>query len=617
MATGFRMATSVVLLSISFLLLQVTILPSTSAYASATTTNNGESKETSAIVHSTIVLGEEGWENGSPSSIALNEKTNFVYVANRNSDTVVVIDGTTNKVVDSITVGFSPADVAVNPNTNFIYVTKLDVGTVSVIDGSTNRIIKNIEIDDSINFHHAGGIAVNENTNKIYVLTNNYPAGQASSYYASISIIDGLTNELESFLKVTDLRVDYDVQDSARDIAINSETNTIYVVFMFGDVYVIDADTNKVSGKMTIGYGKTPHQVEVNEETDMVYVSNFNNQSISVIDGSTNEIKSTVPVGVDPQGIAINSAANIIYVITYAGEVSVIDGLTLEPKGKIAVGQHPERAAFNNNDGLLYVTNTGSNSVSVIDTTVPKSGQAKAWKTIHVLGKFLNSDPPKPDQLFQVHYRVINGTAESFDMNQEIQDVIMNNVIVARVSSISDSGDGILEIKFPRNFPYSNGGSGVGMFDINFVNGMHDSITTTEDRQATTTTTTTDCFFEFAIPFRGKGVEIEVGMASILIKAPYQGDSVSESCMPQTIVETTPDQLEMCSRLGIPEEGCNQIEIDREIARERAHQVALADQERRTMEEQQSQINSSMYMIGVGAAIAGAMAFVLFRRGKS
>ncbi|MEP0824876.1 MAG: YncE family protein [Nitrososphaera sp.] len=162
-------------MSISFLLLQVTILPSTSAYASATTTNNGESKEISEIiVHSTIVLGEEGWENGSPSSIAINEKTNFVYVANRNSDTVVVIDGTTNKVVDSITVGFSPADVAVNPNTNFIYVTKLDVGTVSVIDGSTNRIIKNMEIDDSINFHHAGGIAVNENTNKIYVLTNNY-----------------------------------------------------------------------------------------------------------------------------------------------------------------------------------------------------------------------------------------------------------------------------------------------------------------------------------------------------------------------------------------------------------------------------------------------------------
>jgi YVTN family beta-propeller protein len=169
------MTPSVVLLSISFLLLQVTILPSTSAYASATTTNNGESKEISEIiVHSTIVLGEEGWENGSPSSIAINEKTNFVYVANRNSDTVVVIDGTTNKVVDSITVGFSPADVAVNPNTNFIYVTKLDVGTVSVIDGSTNRIIKNMEIDDSINFHHAGGIAVNENTNKIYVLTNNY-----------------------------------------------------------------------------------------------------------------------------------------------------------------------------------------------------------------------------------------------------------------------------------------------------------------------------------------------------------------------------------------------------------------------------------------------------------
>ncbi len=69
------MATSIVLLSISFLLLQVTILPSTSAYASATTTNNGESQETSEIiVHSTIVLGEEGQTIEIDFGVALPER---------------------------------------------------------------------------------------------------------------------------------------------------------------------------------------------------------------------------------------------------------------------------------------------------------------------------------------------------------------------------------------------------------------------------------------------------------------------------------------------------------------------------------------------------------------
>ncbi|MGI0027211.1 MAG: hypothetical protein ACREAD_05150, partial [Nitrosopumilaceae archaeon] len=35
------------------------------------------------------------------------------------------------------------------------------------------------------------------------------------------------------------------------------------------------------------------------------------------------------------------------------------------------------------------------------------------WNVQHVIGKFLNSNPAKPDQIFNFQYRVLNGTLET------------------------------------------------------------------------------------------------------------------------------------------------------------------------------------------------------------
>jgi hypothetical protein len=145
------------------------------------------------------------------------------------------------------------------------------------------------------------------------------------------------------------------------------------------------------------------------------------------------------------------------------------------------------------------------------------------WETAYMVGKFLNSEPPKPDQIFKLQYGVVNGTVESFDVLQEIDDVFVQNMITARVNG---SGNGVFELKFPRNFPYTNSDSSIDWFTFD-VSGDNDII---DERVAT------DCFFEFSIPFSGD-TEIEMMLASILIKSPYHGDDVPDSCIPETIVE--------------------------------------------------------------------------------
>src|SRR3972149_294179 len=75
-----------------------------------------------------------------PEAVGVNSSTNRIYVANFSSNTVSVIDGTTNAVVSTITVGSRPWGVGVNSSTNRISVSNYYNGTVSVLDGATNTV---------------------------------------------------------------------------------------------------------------------------------------------------------------------------------------------------------------------------------------------------------------------------------------------------------------------------------------------------------------------------------------------------------------------------------------------------------------------------------------------
>ena len=308
---------------------------------------------------STISLGKKGWDNGSPSGVAIDHETNLVYVASRNSDTVTVIDSATNKVVDIITVGPEPWDMAVNSDTHVIYTVNRSPGTVSVINGTTNEVVATLDYSE-YGTRSVQSIAVNMETNKVYVLLNNGPARQAL-----VSVIDGASNEIESTFKVADLKPDYDVLESTRAIAVNSKMNMVYVTRDSGALLVIDGSDNRVVN--TIATGRMPNSIGVNEQTDMIYMSNFASQSISVIDGSTGEKVEEMTTFLDPQQMEVDKETNTIYVTSYGEGVSVIDGASRKVTNQIKVGEFPEGIAFNPDSGLLYVANAGSNSVSIIE----------------------------------------------------------------------------------------------------------------------------------------------------------------------------------------------------------------------------------------------------------
>ena len=69
--------------------------------------------------------------------------------------------------------------------------------------------------------------------------------------------------------------------------------------------------------------------VGVNPNTNRVYVTNYDNGTVTVLDGATNSVITTVPTGNRPNDVGVNPNTNRIYVPNNAsGNVTVIDGAT-------------------------------------------------------------------------------------------------------------------------------------------------------------------------------------------------------------------------------------------------------------------------------------------------
>ena len=142
-----------------------------------------------------------------------------------------------------------------------------------------------------------------------------------------------------------------------------------------------------------------------------MYVTNYDSDTVSIIDGSTNTIVDTITVGEEPFGIEYNSKNNNIYaIIRGPTHVSVIDSSTNEVIKTISVGQSPWSIASNPSNNYLYVTNAGLNSVSIIADNTSLPGQIK---TINDLIQNIIQNPLD--------------VTNSIDSANEIKDILTDN----------------------------------------------------------------------------------------------------------------------------------------------------------------------------------------------
>jgi YVTN family beta-propeller protein len=141
-----------------------------------------------------------------------------------------------------------------------------------------------------------------------------------------------------------------------------------------------------------------------------VYVGNFKDSTVSVIDTGTGSVVATVPVAAGPHGMGIAPDGRTVYVSGEgSSDVSVIDTATDRVSGTINVGKTPHGIAMAADGRLLLVGIYGEDKVVFVDTTSQKVvGSAPVPKphtiAIRPDGKFayVSSQEPGKSALFVV-----------------------------------------------------------------------------------------------------------------------------------------------------------------------------------------------------------------------
>jgi YVTN family beta-propeller protein len=295
-----------------------------------------------------------------PVAVAVNSTTNKVYVANSGSDSVTVIDGATNSTT-TVPVGQNPTQLIVNQTNNTVYVLNASLlGTVMVIDGSTDAVTDSIwaGYDPSI-------IAVDTATNQLFVSAgsnsdyqNVEPDKDVYSYNGgSGSATDNGSVAFSALVK------------GIKPFSLGADPATGQLVVTatggFG-IELISLANGEVTSSHFYAAGWGP--VAFDSATGFAYVGDLSGQYLHVINCS-NFKELILPVGYHVAAVAVDESANAVYTVEQAaqGSVAAVDRLT-NAITILPVYPFPNAIAVNPVTHKVYALNSDAQgTVTVID----------------------------------------------------------------------------------------------------------------------------------------------------------------------------------------------------------------------------------------------------------
>jgi len=299
-----------------------------------------------------------------------------IYVTNSAGDTVDVVDAATNKVVQTIQGIELPHGVVFSPDGARVYISNESESVLDVVDGNSGHILEKVPLSG-----HPNNLTITKDGKRVLV---GIRAGSGS-----LEVIDTRTlKKIKSIPVSGPVHNVYVTPDGKYAVSGSIEAKTITVVDLQSDQAIWD---------LNMGSGVRPMAFDVNADgsTNRIFaqLSGFNGfavvsfakhaeiERIKLPDQpggyGVAEARMGTPahgIGVAPDGTSLwiaSTTANAIFEYQLPSlelvghtELPVVHTLGLEkPTGSV-----PEWITFSPDSKFLYVSNSGSRSVSVIDT---------------------------------------------------------------------------------------------------------------------------------------------------------------------------------------------------------------------------------------------------------
>jgi YVTN family beta-propeller protein len=139
------------------------------------------------------------------------------------------------------------------------------------------------------------------------------------------------------------------------------------------DVVQFDARTGAIKGRVRVGV--SPYELALTPDGKRLFVSNWGDKSVSVVDAATLKVIKTIPVGFNPNDMALSadgrlfvacSNENTVYVID-TRTMTVLETISTSLYPKAPLGSTPNSLALDAKRRLLFVANADNNDIAVVD----------------------------------------------------------------------------------------------------------------------------------------------------------------------------------------------------------------------------------------------------------
>lgn len=279
-----------------------------------------------------------------------NPVTKSVYVVgpkggfrSENDQYIYVLDEGTLAVKDSINIGKNtPFGLAINTKTQTLYVGHSLQKSISAVDLKTK---KQTLIPRASEKSKIREIVVDEEKNLVYVSDHGDPA---------IWVVDGKTNTYQKTIAAPEAYV--------LGLNVDSKRKKIYATDsgnMQGNILVYDAQSNDLVGKWKT-WSYCPLNIAVDYTGNRLFVSQSNDNNVTVVDGNTGEIIDKVYLGYNssPIGLVYDEKSKLLFVANREKkEVAVVDCETYKVKERVATGGLANTIVLDKVSGAVYVTN--------------------------------------------------------------------------------------------------------------------------------------------------------------------------------------------------------------------------------------------------------------------
>ena len=287
-----------------------------------------------------------------------------VYVPNRSSNDVWVIDPESLKVVDKFKVGIHPQHVVPSWDLKTLWVNnnaeKRNDGSVTPIDPLTGKPGKNIPVDDPYNMYFtpdgSAAIVVAEARKR---LDFRDPHTMAMKYSIDTPDCGGINHA---------------------DFSIDGRY-AIFTCEYSKSLAKVDLVEKKVVGYLKLSKGGMPQDVRISPDGKVFYVADMKDAGIFIIDGDKFTETGLIPTGIGAHGLYPNRDGTKLYVANRGvakvygppkgkGSVSVVDFATrkVETTWVIPGGGSPDMGNVSVDGKQLWLSGRYDNEIYVFDT---------------------------------------------------------------------------------------------------------------------------------------------------------------------------------------------------------------------------------------------------------